>query len=198
VTGAAAAVLLAETQTAAMVVLASRGLGGFSGMLVGSVAVQVSAHGQCPVVVVKGEWGRPGPVVVGVDGSPAGGRAVGFAFEFASFAGLPLTAVQAYRFPVTGEPGDMLPLVYDVDQLAEEEAAVLGEALAGWRERFPDVPVRSAVTRARPARALVDASEQAGIVVVGSRGRGGFTGLLLGSVSHAVLHHASCPVAIVR
>jgi nucleotide-binding universal stress UspA family protein len=198
VTGAATPVLLEEAETAALVVVGSRGLGGFSGLLVGSVAVQLAAHAACPVVVAKGQPDRAGDVVVGVDGSPKGEPAIGFAFEAASVSGARLTAVHAFQFPVHGEPGDMLPLVYDADQLAEEEAAVLGEAIAGWRERYPDVVVRSLVVRSRPTRALVSASEQARLLVVGTRGRGGFTGLLLGSVSHGVLHHAACPVAIVR
>jgi nucleotide-binding universal stress UspA family protein len=109
-----------------------------------------------------------------------------------------VTALHTYAFPTTGEAGDMLPLVYDETQLREEETAVLGEALAGWREKYPDVTVTPVVARDRAARALVGASHQASLVVVGSRGRGGFTGLLLGSVSQALLHHAGCPVAVVR
>lgn len=198
VTGAPAPVLLAEAETAALVVTGSRGLGGFTGLVVGSVAVQLAAHAVCPVVVARGEIDRDRDILVGVDGSPGGARALGFAFEEASVSRAAVTALHAYRYPVAGEPGDMLPLVYDVDQLVEEESAVLGEAVAGWRERYPDVVLRSLVIRGRPARALVHASERARLVVVGSRGLGGFTGLLMGSVSHAVLHHASCPVAVVR
>jgi nucleotide-binding universal stress UspA family protein len=200
VTGGPAAVLLAEAETAAMLVLGHRGLGGFTGLLVGSVAVQVCAHAPCPVLVARGraDAGGADHVLVGVDGSPAGQATLAFAFEEASWRGVGLTALHAYRYPVSGEPGDMLPLVYDEDQLLVEESEVLSEALAGWSDRYPDVAVTSTVVRDRPAHALVHASEQAGLAVVGSRGHGGFAGLLLGSVSQAMLHHAACPVAIVR
>jgi nucleotide-binding universal stress UspA family protein len=198
VTGAAAPVLLAEASQAAMLVLGDRGLGGFTGVLLGSVAVAVSAHATCPVVVARGDMDRPGPVVVGVDGSPQGARAIEFALAEADARGVGVTALHTYTFPAAGEAGDMLPLVYDEAQLRDEETAVLGEALAGWREKYPDVTVTPVVARDRAARALVGASRLASMVVVGSRGRGGFAGLLLGSVSQALLNHAACPVVVVR
>lgn len=198
IAGSAAPTLLDEARNAVMIVLGSRGLGGFTGLLVGSVAVQVSAHAPCPVVVARGEIDREGDILVGVDGSPGGAGALEFAMQEASLRGVGVTALHAYVFPATADSGDMLPLVYDAEQLAENEAAVLGEAVSGLRERYPDVPLHEVLVRDRPARAIVKAAEQASLVVVGSRGRGGFAGLLLGSVSHAVLHHASCPVVIVR
>jgi nucleotide-binding universal stress UspA family protein len=198
VAGAAAPVLLDQAREASMVVLGDRGLGGFTGLIVGSVAVQVASHATCPVLVAKGEQHPSGPIVVGVDGSEVSDRALGFAFEEASLRGAPLVAVHAYRYPVSGEPGDMLPLVHDEDELAAEEERGLVEATAGWSERFPDVEVNRRVLRAGPAKALVDESERAQLLVVGARGRGGFTGLLLGSVSQAVLYHSRCPLAIVR
>jgi nucleotide-binding universal stress UspA family protein len=198
IAGQAAPVLLDEAADAAVTVVGDRGRGGFTGLLTGSVAVRLAAHADRPVVIARGDLDRRGDVVVGVDGSPRGADAVGFAFEEAALSGVGLTLVHAYRFPVSGAAGDMLPLVYDAQALGEEEAAVLGEAVAGWRERYPEVPVRSLVVRDQPARALVHTAERARLVVVGSRGLGGFTGLRLGAVSHAVLHHASCPVAIVH
>jgi nucleotide-binding universal stress UspA family protein len=196
--GAVAPVLLDESRRAWLLVLGDRGLGGFAKMLVGSVSAQLAAHGACPVLVVRAAEHPTGPVLVGVDGSGHSDLAVEFAFEEASFRGAPLRAIHAWRHPVAAEPGDMLPLVYDVDEVEGEEARVLAEALAGWRERYPDVPVEQAVVRTGAARALVHESARAQLLVVGARGHGGFVGLLLGSVSRAVLLHAACPVAVVR
>jgi nucleotide-binding universal stress UspA family protein len=196
--GYAAPVLLHQARQAALVVLGDRGLGAVGGLIMGSVAVQVAAHAACPVLVAKRGGHPEGPVVVGVDGSEVSDHAVGFAFEEASQRGAPLRAVLAWRYPVSAGHGDMLPLVYDRNELAAEEEVVLAEATAGWRDRFPDVVVTRHLDRGRPADVLVRESRAAQLVVVGARGRGGFTGLLLGSVSHAVLHHAHCPIAIVH
>ncbi|RZT77770.1 nucleotide-binding universal stress UspA family protein [Micromonospora violae] len=196
VDGAATPVLLAEARDAALLVLGSRGLGGFGGLLMGSVAVQVSAHADCPVLVVKGEARADGPVLVGVDGSPRSDQALGFAFDEASLRGTELLAVHAWIIPVP--PSDLLPVAYDVEALAAEEERMLAEALAGWCERYPDVPVRRRVTYGGPAKVLVEESAAAQLTVVGARGRGALAGMLLGSVSHAVLHHAHSPVVVVR
>jgi nucleotide-binding universal stress UspA family protein len=193
-------VLQAESTAADLVVLGDRGLGGFTGLLIGSVAVALAAHAACPVVVVRGPEADPvtprtEPVVVGVDGSPAGEAAVAFAFEAAALRGVPLVAVHTWRDLVVD--ATMAPLL-DFDAIDGDEREVLAERLAGWSEKYPDVPVRRLVVHERPARALVDESAAAQLVVVGSRGRGGLAGMLLGSVSQAVLHHAHCPVAVVR
>jgi nucleotide-binding universal stress UspA family protein len=198
VTGAAAAVLLAEARDAALVVIGDRGLGGFSGLLLGSVAVQLAAHAPVPVMVVRGTEHQDGPVVVGVDGSGDSDLAIGFAFEEAAFRNADLRAVHAWTHPIASEPGDMLPLVYDVDDVTDEATRLLAEALAGWRDRYPEVKVSRILVRGRARQALVEESTRAQLLVVGARGRGGFTGLLLGSVSQTALHHASCPVAVVR
>jgi nucleotide-binding universal stress UspA family protein len=198
ITGAPSAVLLRAAQDAAVVVLGSRGLGGFTGLLIGSVAVQVAAHAPCPVVVARGEIDRPRDVLVGVDGSAESSTAIAFAFEEASRRGVGLTALHAFLHPLAAEPGILLPVVYDYQQLKAEEAEVLPESLAGYSEKYPDVPVQRLLVRGRAAGALIEASDRASLVVVGSRGRGGFAGLLLGSVSQALLHHATCPVAVVR
>ncbi|WP_026212540.1 universal stress protein [Longispora albida] len=199
--GAAVPVLVSESREAAMVVLGHRGLGGFTGLLAGSTGVQVSAHAACPVVVVRPEsepLPSAGAVVVGVDGSPNSQGAVGFAFREASLRGRDLVAVHAWRWPQSAEPGDMLPLVYDADLVEAEEKRVFSEALSGWRERYPDVRVTQRMVQGRAGQAIVGASAGAELLVVGARGRGGFAGLLLGSVSQAALHHAACPVAVVR
>jgi nucleotide-binding universal stress UspA family protein len=198
VDGAAASVLLHEARRAALIVLGTRGLGGFGGMVIGSTAVQVAAHASCPVLVARGERDPNGPVVVGVDGSDVSDLAIGFAMEEASRRGAELVAVHAFLHPVSLQPGDIVPLVYDENALETDEGRLLAESLAGWRDRFPDVPVRREVVRGSAGRVLVEESKGAQLVVVGARGRGGFAGLQLGSVSHGLLHHAHCPVAIVR
>ncbi|ROT27250.1 universal stress protein [Micromonospora sp. HM5-17] len=198
-----AAALIEASHGADLVVVGSRGLGGFSGLLLGSVGAQVTAHAACPVVVVRGGDHRrspgpvPGEVLVGVDGSESSRLAVGFAFAYASRRGLGVAAVHAGRPGRPGGPGVTRPGAGDAD-LAEAEARLLTEALAGWRERYPDVPVRSAVVAGRPAEVLVRQASGADLLVVGARGRGGFADLLLGSVSQAALYHAPVPVAVVR
>ncbi|MEH0985175.1 universal stress protein [Micromonospora sp. CPCC 205556] len=196
--GEAAAVLLGESPAAALIVLGDRGLGGFASLVVGSVAVQVTTYADCPVLVARGEEHAGGPVVVGVDGSPASRATVEFAAEQASLRGAALHALHAYRHPASSGPGDMQPLVYDESALRGEEDQVLTESLAGVADRYPDVPITHRAVRKRPAAALTEASRDALLVVVGGRGHGPLTGLLLGSVSHAVLHHSASPVAVVR
>ena len=197
VIGPPAPVLLEVARGACLVVLGDRGLGGFSGLLVGSIAVQLAAHAPCPVLVVRGATHPDGAVVVGVDAAGHADLALGVAVEEAALRGVPLRALSAWRhrLPVrtpaaTVEAGGT--------DLARAHAARLVEALGPWRRRFPKVAVEAAAVHARPAAALVEASERAQLLVVGARGRGGFTGLLLGSVSQAVLHHAACPVLVVR
>jgi nucleotide-binding universal stress UspA family protein len=193
-------VLREVSEHAALLVLGSRGLGGFTGLLAGSVSVTLAAHAHCPVVVVRGDEPDPGgPVVVGVDGSPASEEAVALAFDEAAVRGVDLVAVHAWTdtpMPLTPAGGHVPEL--DWTALAEEAAETLAERLAGWREKYPQVSVRRVVEHDRPAHALLEAATDAGLLVVGSRGRGGFAGLTLGSVSQAVIHHADCPVIVAR
>ncbi|MEV1292197.1 universal stress protein [Pseudonocardia sp. NPDC049635] len=196
-TGHPAQVLTEESRSAVLTVVGSRGLGGFTGLLIGSVAVTLAAHGGSPVLVVRGER-APGsglPVLLGVDGSPAGEAAVGVAFEEASRRSVPLRALHAWS-DVVVDPA--VAVLIDSEAWETEERALLAERLAGWSGKYPDVEVERVVVRDRPARALVRHSAEAGLVVLGSRGRGGLAGLLLGSVGQAVLRHATCPVLIVR
>ena len=197
VTGGGAAVLVAESRDAVMVVVGDRGLGGFSGLLVGSVAVQLAAHAECPVLVVRGQAHPGGPVVLGVDGSAEASAAIAHAFQEAWLRGVPLVAVHAWLDPVVHAPGDIMPVVFDVDRVAAEEARVLADALAGCREQYPDVVVREDLARGATRAALIDRSIDAQLLVVGTRGRGGIRGLLLGSVSQTAIHHAACPVLVV-
>ncbi|HEY8452355.1 MAG: universal stress protein [Micromonosporaceae bacterium] len=197
VTGAAAPVLLDEADRAWLLVLGSRGLGGFVGLLVGSVTVQVASHVRRPLLVARGRRRDDGPVVVGVDG-PASAAAVEFAFAEAEARGAELVAVHAWYGDLPEEVEEKLPLIYDAADVTEALRARLSEWVAEARGRHPGVRAREEVRNGRPAKTLVEASREAQLVVVGARGRGGFAGLLLGSVSQALLHHAECPVAVVR
>lgn len=195
-------VLLEESKHAAHIVLGSRGLGGFRGLLLGSVGVQVSSHAHCPVVVIRRsirDLPDDAPVVVGVDGSPESNTAIGVAFEAASFLGAPLLAVHAWTLPSIAAPGaTAIPEPEDLRDVRDAEIRLAAEAMSGFGEQYPDVKVTQHVIGGSPERVLVDEANGARLVVVGSRGRGGFSGLLLGSVSHALLHHSESPVAIVR
>ncbi|UNZ17310.1 universal stress protein [Streptomyces sp. 891-h] len=201
VPGEPLSVLATESRDAELVVVGTRGLGGFTGLLVGSVAVYLSAHAECPVLVTRGRKHPDGPVLLGVDGSEVGDAAVGWAFKEASLRGAALVALHnwnAWMGPIGVGPGIQVPTYYDVDLYRAEEERVLATAIAGWREQYPDVEVTPRLVQEYTRQALIAASEESQLLVVGARGRGGFTGLLLGSVSQAVLHHAHCPVAVVR
>ncbi|WP_020421643.1 universal stress protein [Amycolatopsis sp. ATCC 39116] len=187
--------LITASRGARALVLGASG----DGVLAGTKAVQVVSHAHCPVVVVRGQAApAAGPVVVGVDGSPFSERALGAAFEEACWRGAPLVAVHAWSDDdLLGGLG-AFPMVVDWDAVRQDEELVLAERLAGWQERYPDVKVDRVVVRDRPRHQLIDWSRQAQLVVVGSRGRGGFSGLLLGSTSQALIHRAECPVMVVR
>ncbi|MFC9834781.1 universal stress protein [Rhodococcus sp. NPDC127530] len=195
--------LIELSANAHTVVLGSRGHGEFTGLLVGSTTSAVAAHGHCPLVVVRGRTmdGQPpteGPIVVGVDGSESSKAAVEVAFEQAAARGASLVTVNVWSDvsvqPSLGaSPEDPL---WSSIQTGEE--VVLSERLAGYQERYPDVTVERVVARDRPVRVLSEFAEKAQLIVVGSRGRGGFKGMLLGSTSNALLHTADCPVMIVR
>jgi nucleotide-binding universal stress UspA family protein len=181
-----AAALIDASHDADLLVVGHRGLGGFTGLLLGSVGVQTATHAACPVIVIRDSddgYGGAGPavgqVVVGVDDSDLASVAVDFAFAHAALHGLGVVAVHAYQRPPVPPP--------DASWVA-----------AGYRDKYPDVPVQEKLVHGRPAAVLVAESAGAALTVVGSRGRGGFTGLLLGSTSQSVLHHATGPVAIVR
>ncbi|WP_037832181.1 universal stress protein [Streptomyces sp. NRRL F-4474] len=202
--GEAVAALEAESRTAQLMVVGRSGSGGVREVLLGSAAVHLAAHGHCPVMVVRGRTDPEGPVLVAVDGSPRERGAIAFAFAEASIRGGELVALHtwstwgdhgAHR---PGRPGELVDTIGDADRQRAAEERLLAEALAGHRERYPEVAVRPRVVRGRTRPTLIEASGHAQLIVVGARGRGGFAGLLLGSVSQAVLHHADCPVAVVR
>jgi nucleotide-binding universal stress UspA family protein len=161
------------------------------------VAVAVATHGRSPVAVVRGPYPATGPVVLGVDGSPAGEVAIGQAFEAASVRDATLTALLAWTPLLAGTPyADKVRVHWD--EVEEEQRQLLAQRLAGWQEEYPDVAVDRRVVRERATKALIEASRGAQLVVVGSRGRGGFAGLLLGSTSQALVQHAACPLVVVR
>lgn len=201
VNGWAAEHLIGRSASVELVVLGSRGLGGFTGLLTGSVAVQVAAHGHCPLVVVRGADPQTpprqdGPVVVGVDGSPAGEAAIPFAFQAADIRGVPLVAVHTWTDQAI-TIGWQAGLATNWKTIRREHLKLLDERLAPVRARYPGVTVQPDVAMDGPARTLLEHARTAQLVVVGTRGRGGFRGLLLGSTSQALIHHAPCPVAVV-
>ena len=200
--GPASRVLIDGSKRAQMVVLGSRGLGEFTGSMLGSVSAAVTHHAHCPVAVIR-EWPRPGAfstpgsVVVGVDGSASSEPAIGVAFAEASLRGAELVAVHAWSdvsLPAVTPEGNGLPW----ESIEAAEGAVLAESLAGWETQFPDVSVTKVVVQDRPVRHLLTHADTAALLVVGSRGRGGFASLLLGSTSTALLHAAECPLLVVR
>ncbi|WP_326822549.1 universal stress protein [Streptosporangium sp. NBC_01756] len=188
-------VLAEAAKDAELLVVGSHGLGGFRGMLLGSVPLGVTGRTTCPVAVIRSSPAQPhGEVVVGVDGSPTGVPALAFAFAEASLRGAGLRAVHAWHLPVISGWGPSALSV--AEEAAEGERRLLSEALAGWGESHPDVKVIEQVECGHPVDVLKYASAQADLLVVGSRGRGDLTGLLLGSVSHSLLHHATCPLVV--
>jgi nucleotide-binding universal stress UspA family protein len=179
------------------VVLGHRGLGGFASMLLGSTGLRVAAHAFGPVVIVRGETDRAakGEIVAGTDLSEGSTEALDYAFDAASVRETRLRVIHAWELSAT-----LLSAGYAID-VAEIEQATrwnLTQALAPLRKRHPDVEVTEVVAREHPVSALVDVSAGADLVVVGSHGRTGRSAIRLGSVGHGVVHHAHCPVAIVR
>lgn len=188
--------LLRHSRKAQLMVLGGRGHGGFADALLGGVSSAVATHGSCPVVVVRrGVPTTVGPVAVGVDGSESSSAALRFAFEEAQRAGAELLVTEVWH------EGDLLagPLPPDErDRVQRDVEQSLAEQVSALHEQFPNVHARQLTQRGHPVAALTDAGRDAQLLVVGHRGRGGFDGVFLGSVAAGVLHHAPCPVAVVR
>ncbi len=192
--------LIEQSQRAELLVVGCRGLGGFAELLLGSVSSQVAAHADCPVIVIRPADTPPpadAPIIVGVDGSPESALAVGFGFTEAAARGVGVTVLNVYW--VTAHL-DLRRSGEELDNEAREHAGhLVSEAVRPWLDRYPDVPVTTTLLHhLNPEYQLAEASRGASLVVVGARGRGGFTGLLLGSVSQALVHHGHCPVAVVH
>ena len=200
VDGDAGRVLLELGKDADAIVLGTRGLGSVKGLFLGSVSTTVAAHSHGRVAVICGPGTEQGPVIIGVDDSPVSDAAVNEAFRQASLRGVKLVAVHTWT-PLDADalhgygidPGE-------VERMSEDAVAAIAERLAGYQADYPDVEVVREVLPDEPAKALLDAAHEykASLIVVGSRGRGGFKGLLLGSTSQKVLHHADLPVMVVR
>lgn len=195
-TGPKMPALIDMSKDAEMMVVGCRGLGALQGMLLGSTSSALAHHAHCPVVIVHEEepvlYRNDAPVAVGIDGSPASESATAIAFDEASRRGVTLLAVHTWM-----NNGD-----FSVDvpreELAQQADEELAERLAGWCERYPDVTVRRIVGQDSPAHHLLEQSRHAQLLVVGSHGRGGFAGLLLGSVSWTVAQAARIPVIVAR
>ncbi|MGW3468601.1 universal stress protein [Saccharopolyspora sp. NPDC000995] len=193
--GEPADVLMHLSGEAQLVVVGSRGRSPLTATLLGSVSAKVAAHGRCPVVVVR-DHPDSGPVVVGLDNSPYSSTALRYAFDAADRYGSELVAMQVWE---DVEYAPVVPrLGYELIDLQAEARLGLAEQLAGWAESYPNVPVRPVTQRGHPVAELAAAGENARLLIVGHRGRGGFTGLLLGSVAAGLIRHAVCPVAVVR
>ncbi|MCX4092423.1 universal stress protein [Nocardia sp. alder85J] len=193
--------LIRYSADAYRVVIGDAGAGGRSSHL-GSIMVAVTSHAHGAVVVVRadpeGRVRTEGPVVVGVDGSPGSEPALAAAFEEAAERGTELVAVHVWADVNAGQYADYPYLLETVPTIAVDEAAVLAERLAGWQEKYPEVTVNRQTYPSDPAAVLIDWSTRAQLVVTGSRGRGGFRGLLLGSTSNSLVQHAQCPVMVVH
>ena len=195
--GGAVATLVDLSKDADMIVVGARGMGAFSRALLGSVSGGLVHHAHCPVAIIHDDppaVAMDAPVLVGIDGSPASLSATEIAFDEASRRGVSLVALHAWRDITTMYelPG------LDIEQLEAEARLTLSERLAGFEERYPDVKVHHVVVSGQPSRQLVEHAESAQLVVVGSHGRGGFAGMLLGSVSTAVVHAVKSPAIVAR
>jgi nucleotide-binding universal stress UspA family protein len=194
---AAVPALIEASKEAWMVVAGSQGLGALGRLLLGSVTAGLVHYAHCPVAVIHTDVGTTpdagAPVLVGVDGSSASEAATALAFEEAARRGVGLVAVHVWSdvgvFPILG---------MDWHDREKEGQEILAERLAGWQEQYPDVHVERKLFCDKPSHWLLQESEHAQLVVVGNRGRGGFPGMLLGSVSSAVAQSARVPVIVVR
>jgi nucleotide-binding universal stress UspA family protein len=189
--------LVRESREASALVMGTRGRTGMVEMLLGSVSLAVAAHADCPVIVLRGaqdQRGGPethGRIVVGVAEGPAGSAAVRFAAAEAELRGVPLEAVRAWRHPAHPAGGESA-------RLHEERAAeTLEAAVSEAAEQHPGVDLRRRTVEGHARRVLLDVSRDAGLLVVGAQRTQGAFALQLGRVTHGVLHHAACPVAVV-
>jgi nucleotide-binding universal stress UspA family protein len=185
------------SKDADMMVVGCRGRGAVSGLLLGSVSSALVHHAHCPVAVIHDATlplpdPAHAPVAVGIDGSPASELATAMAFDEASRRGVGLIAVHVWG----DDTDDFVNGTWD--SLGGWADEILGERLAGWTTRYPDVTVCRVVEQNRPARSLLEHAKKAQLLVVGSRGRGGYVAWLLGSVSSAVAHGGRVPVIVAR
>ncbi|GAA3399031.1 universal stress protein [Cryptosporangium minutisporangium] len=193
--------LLEASHHADLLVVGCRGLNEFTNLLLGSVSAAVTAHADCSVAVVRGTRAArtDAPVVVGVDGSDREDATLTAAFEEAAQRKAPLVAVHAWSdVTLVATAGAAVGAWPTWDRLREEAANLVDSTLEPWRAKYPSVRVGTHVVRDRPAAALLELGRTAQLLVVGSHGRGGFAGMRLGSVAGRLVHHADCPVLVVR
>ena len=196
--------LLDYSETAEMIVMGSRGLGGLSGLVMGSVSAAVVSHAACPVVVVRKdndvtEANKYGPVVVGVDGSEVSRQALQVAFREADARGAVLRAIHGWNeAQVHTTYVGLVDSQNEMERTLKDRQDMLQEELADLVKQYQEVRVEEVVERDRPINALRDAAVDAQLVITGSHGRGGFKGMLLGSTSRALLQYAPCPMMVVR
>lgn len=210
--GDAAGVLVEESKQSGLAVVGSRGKGGFAGRFLGTVSSALPAHSACPTVIVPISWmeGRDeletgssddemdfsGRIVTGVDALGKANPALWAAAGAADRKGLPLSVVGVMSLMVVGP--EWLPAGIDMERYQDEAKASLNASVDAISEKYPSLDIEWELFEGSPAEMLIRSSYTAEMLVLGSRGRGGFTGLLLGSTSQAVLHHAKCPVMVVR
>ncbi|MFC9888011.1 universal stress protein [Streptomyces pilosus] len=190
VTGDVVHVLEAQSQAAGLIVVGSRGVGGVLGLLLGSTPVSLAARSHCPVMTVREDYrtsAETGPVVLGVDGSPDSDEAIEVACAEAAQRQADLVTLHAWQ-----------PDKATSSAAPPPAARALAQAIAGRTDTCPDITVRHDLVGGTPHEVLIEASKTAQLVVVGARGRRGIAGLLLGSVSQALMTHAHCPVVTVR
>lgn len=192
--------LIEESRGADTLVVSAPHHSRWGAAVAGSTTLPLAGHAQCPLVVVRGSApvAPRGRVVLGVDGAEDGTEAVRFAFAFADRHGSSVVAVHAWAPPVVPTPLVTGMPDLHLDELGDSAEKVLEGALARARDQHPGVKVTEQVAQSHPVQVLLEAAEEADLVIVGARGRGGFAGLLLGSVSHALVHNSPCPVAVVR
>lgn len=192
--------LRSESVDALLTVVGSGNSSRIYGVLLGSVALAVASANPVPVAVVHpGDGERAtGPVVVGIDGSPISDAAVAFAFHAASLRGAELVAVHVWHDIIVPGSHRLQNVLIDPARIEQEERALLAERVAGWAEKYPDVSAQHVLAKGRAVPGLLEYAKPAQLVVVGSHGHGGFTGMLLGSTSHSLIIHSACPVVVVR
>jgi nucleotide-binding universal stress UspA family protein len=201
-TGHPVDVLLGRSAGAALLVVSTRERGRFRRLIGGSVAIGLAGHSPVPLAVIRPGAAQPrsGPIVVGVDGSAASQPAVALAYQEASLRGAELVALHAWHDDLTVEVDERGLIGADIDEasLRQIEQALVSEELAGYAQTYPDVVVRPIVRKGDPITELLELSADAAMVIVGSRGRGGFKGSVLGSTGQALVAHADAPVVVVR